>query len=132
MFAQMDETETIDGFRPAELGPRADAVVQGDDVGPRAQPFLGDRFEQGQTHAFLGRRWAGIDVEHDQVLMGLQRLGQIAILGGHEQFAGRKMLENRVPVEIGFGDKQYGVRRQHLGKMARPFARVRSFVEPTP
>ena len=69
MFAQVNQAEAVDRLGPADLG--ADAVVKGDDMCPRTQPFLGDRLEQGQAHPFLGRGRPGIDVEHDQVLVGL-------------------------------------------------------------
>ena len=43
-----------------------DAVVEDDDVGPAAELLAGDGFEQGQAHALLGRRRAGVDVEDGQ------------------------------------------------------------------
>ena len=107
MFAQMDDAEAIDVVSVAPLD--ADAVVECDDMGAGLSLSRGDRFEQSEAHAFLGRRRAGIDVEDAQVRIGLQVGQQLRLLGGNEQLAGRQNVEHLHPVEIGLSEEQDGI-----------------------
>src|SRR5216683_3330987 len=46
--------------------------------------IAGHRFQQGEAHAFLGRRWTGINIEDHQTGMGLQLLRQKDVRGGDQ------------------------------------------------
>ena len=115
MFTQVDKAQAVDWF--GLIGGRPDAVVEGDDMGSGTQAFVGDRFEQGQTHAFLSGRRSRIDVENDQIRVGLQLLGEIAILGRDQKIMGRQMFEDLFPFEIGLSQQEDSVRRQGLGNV---------------
>ena len=83
MLAEVDDAEAVHRLvRPlADL----DAVVDHDHVGPLMQLFAADGLQQGQAHALLGRRRAGVDVEHGEVGVGAQLAGQRGVLGRDEQ-----------------------------------------------
>ena len=116
VLAQVDDAEAVDVFRLALLG--LDAVVKCHHVCSRLELFIGHCLEQSQAHAFLGRGWAGIDVEDGQAVLLLESFREVAVLGRHQEAAAPQMVQDRVPVKIGFGEKQHGVGRHFLDQLA--------------
>ncbi len=115
VLAEMDDAEAVHGLmRPLT---DLDAVVDDDDVGPLVELVAADGFEQGEAHALLGRRRAGVDVEDGEVGVGAELAGQSAVLGRDEESAVAETGTNAVPVEVGFREQQHGVGRQALHEL---------------
>ncbi len=68
-----------------------------------------DRFQQGKAHAFLGRRRAGVDLQHGEPRVVLHGLRQETVLGGQEQSAPLQVANDLVPVEVGFREQEHGI-----------------------
>ena len=96
---------------------RLDAIVKGDDVGAGLELFAGHGLEQRQAHALLSRSGPRVDVEDCQAGVLLELGGEAAVLSCDQKPATFELTQNRLPVEVGFGQQKNSVRRQFGGQL---------------
>ena len=108
MFAQVNDAQAVERI-VALILIHDDTVVNGDEMGAAAELVVGDRFEDGQAHAFLGRHGAGVNLQRHQNGMRFQFQIQLRIGGGDQYPAVGQMAGDLVPVEVGVAQEQNGV-----------------------